>query len=65
MGQTKQCLRPGCLREPKVRGVCPQHYYACRRRVRAGLAAWKQLEQEGKTAPLLKHKKGKHSEWLD
>ena len=42
------CLRPGCGRDAKTRGLCAGCYSAARTLVKRGKVTWEQLEEAGK-----------------
>lgn len=46
-----KCLIEECIGSPKVRGLCPSHYIALTKAVRAGRTTWQMLEQFGMAVP--------------
>ncbi len=45
------CLTPGCLREAKIRGVCPRCAVGARKAIKDGKTTWAKLEELGLAIP--------------
>lgn len=60
------CLRPGCGRPIRSRGLCEVDYKTASKLVRDGKTTWAKLERSGKALPLSRGKTNHYSPtgWL-
>lgn len=52
MSVVPRCVKPGCVRFRKSRGLCLTCYGYARELVKKGKATWTELEAAGKALPL-------------
>lgn len=65
--QPKQCMIQGCTKDMRYgsHGVCRTHYKMLLKMVRAGKTTWKELEDNGITAPATYTRDPRDRELLD